>query len=481
MKNSFKSILSKEIKNSLFQLNFVKSVTIVGSFNDKNKNLMNVGDIDVVIILDEFNEKKFQICNAEIKKLNQLISQNTGLKLKINSTFGPIKFYSKKNIIIHLMIYDIKSHKQHVIESPFTCYDWERSDNFVGMKLSNVSPVYNIFKQDLYNSKRNYLDYLKDISKSRISFKKYKFTKNNYYLKKDYLDLDKKNKIEFSFHIIKNLIINFLKFYKDKNYLPNNKEILKTFSNICKADIELKKNFIELINAKNNRKNKLSFNEIEFCKKFIFYYLKNLEKCFNKSSYFCFIRHNKTKYNDGSFFGQKRDSKIIDTNKNKELLKFTFSKCFVSKTKRASQTARLYIKNKNIIIDNNLNEINYGLAEGLNIQQLETQFPKILSSWRLKKDPYFPKGENTKDVLNRLNIFLNKILKEENKIDNDVLIVTHNVLLRCLIGKFLKLEIYDWYKIKINFKKVYKFYTLNSKLRYDFNRNKNNNIFIKKI
>ena len=121
------------------------------------------------------------------------------------------------------------------------------------------------------------------------------------------------------------------------------------------------------------------------------------------------------------------------------------------------------------------------MAEGLNIQQLETQFPKILSSWRLKKDPYFPKGENTKDVLNRLNIFLNKILKEENKIDNDVLIVTHNVLLRCLIGKFLKLEIYDWYKIKINFKKVYKFYTLNSKLRYDFNRNKNNNIFIKKI
>ena len=64
MKNSFKSILSKEIKNSLFQLNFVKSVTIVGSFNDKNKNLMNVGDIDVVIILDEFNEKKFQIWKA---------------------------------------------------------------------------------------------------------------------------------------------------------------------------------------------------------------------------------------------------------------------------------------------------------------------------------------------------------------------------------------------------------------------------------
>ena len=39
------------------------------------------------------------------------------------------------------MIYDIKGHQNHVNESPFTCYDWERSNDFVGLHLKQIFPV----------------------------------------------------------------------------------------------------------------------------------------------------------------------------------------------------------------------------------------------------------------------------------------------------------------------------------------------------
>ena len=61
--------------------------------------------------------------------------------LKINSTFGPLKFDNPNTAVLHLMIYDIKGHQNHVINSPFTCYDWERSRDFVGLHLKQVFPV----------------------------------------------------------------------------------------------------------------------------------------------------------------------------------------------------------------------------------------------------------------------------------------------------------------------------------------------------
>ena len=46
------------------------------------------------------------------------------------------------------MIYDIKLHKEHVIKSPFTCYDWERSKIYRGDKLKKIFPVKNLQLND---------------------------------------------------------------------------------------------------------------------------------------------------------------------------------------------------------------------------------------------------------------------------------------------------------------------------------------------
>ena len=82
-----------------------------------------------------------------------------------------------------------------------------------------------------------------------------------------------------------------------------------------------------------------------------------------------------------------------------------------------------------------LNEIDYGLAEGMSLAELNENFPNILHDWTSKKDPRFPEGENQADVQARLNLFL-----RENFLNANSAIVTHNVVLRSLIGKTYNTE-----------------------------------------
>ena len=79
-----------------------------------------------------------KITKKLIKKLNSKIKK---LKLKkkkeliINNSFGPLKMTKLNSLPIHLMIYDVKSHIEYVISSPFTCYDWERTKYHKGIPL----------------------------------------------------------------------------------------------------------------------------------------------------------------------------------------------------------------------------------------------------------------------------------------------------------------------------------------------------------
>ena len=53
-------------------------------------------------------------------------------------TFGPLKFNDDKTIVFHIMIYDIEGHRKHVLESPFTCLDWEYYPAIYGKNLSEI-------------------------------------------------------------------------------------------------------------------------------------------------------------------------------------------------------------------------------------------------------------------------------------------------------------------------------------------------------
>ena len=120
-KNFVKAIFSKfkSDKNIL-------SATFVGSFVDKY-SLKNISDIDLIIIVENLNYKIKESLEKKIYQINfnRLLGEKK--KLLINNTFGPLKFNSNKNLVIHLMVYDRKGHIDHVIKSPFTVYDWKEA------------------------------------------------------------------------------------------------------------------------------------------------------------------------------------------------------------------------------------------------------------------------------------------------------------------------------------------------------------------
>ena len=152
------------------------------------------------------------------------------------------------------MIYDLKSHISHTVNSPFTCYDWERSKMYVGKSLKELSPVYNLQFRDFLEARRNTKEYLNDLSKNRISFREYDFKNSKKKLKKKFFKIDKLNKRDFIYHIIKFILINYIKYEKQLNKKISEKNIKNKFLEIVKSKSELQK-FIKLKKYKNNKNN----------------------------------------------------------------------------------------------------------------------------------------------------------------------------------------------------------------------------------
>ena len=443
--NTKKKKFVKKIFSKLKNDKNILNATFVGSFVDKY-SLTKISDIDLIIIVKKLNKKTIKNLEKNIYQinLNQLLGEKK--KLLINNTFGPLKFNSDKNLVIHLMVYDKEGHIDHVIKSPFTVYDWERSNIYLKKKISEIYKVGSLQYDDFLSARRGLLNYANDIKLKKISFRKYRFFKNKYSIDKVYLRLQRRDKCEYYFHIVKNLILNFIKFNKKKNKLFFIEKEIKNLDKYFGKSFSNKhsKHINNLIYAKKTKNWDLTKNLdnwiIDFIKDFQSIILKQIVK----SKKIVFFRHGKTKMNNRTFLGQNRNPDI-DISQIKIKRKIQCNKVYSSPLKRSYQTAKFISKNK-IIYDKNLLEINYGKIEGLTINKLRSKFPKLIDNWKNGNDPKFPSGESQGDVARRLNIFLKKIIRNNSK---KICVVTHNVVLRCLIGIYFKVEKKFWYKINI--------------------------------
>ncbi len=450
------------------------SVTLTGSYSE-HFNPLKAGDIDIIIICKKLNKKYLNECISTLEKLKKKYFDSK-YELIINSTFGPIKFYKKNTIVFHLMIYDLKSHIDHTINSPFTCYDWERSKIYVGKSLRELSPVYNLQFRDFTEARRSTEEYLKDLSKDRISFREYKFKNRKIKLVKKYFKIDKLNQRDFIYHIIKFLLINYIKYQEQSNIKISNKKLQKKFLEIVKNKFDLSE-FNKLVLFK-IKKDTSSINDpkklaIRFIKKFD-KHIKKKEKI-NK---IYFSRHKKTKIKKEIFLGQKLNPGIIEKKSNKEFKKIKFDKCFSSPSLRCQETAKILCGNKKITKSNFLKEIDYGHAEGINFKKFSQKYPEIIKFWKKGLDPKFPNGESLTDVLIRLNKFIkNKLVSKKVFKNFNYLIFTHNVVLRCLIGSIYRIDKKDWFKINIKYFDLLEFKSKNGKLVSNIERKKYLNIF----
>ena len=452
MKDSLiiKNKIKKAIYDKVFKIDEVISITIVGSFIDKN-DLSGISDIDTIIICNILNKKIFNKC---IKACKELDLNKYGLedyKLKINSKFGPLKFDKPKVAILHLMIYDIAGHREHVINSPFTCYDWERSQDFVGLHLKEIFPVGQIQLRDFKEARRNIKDYLSDLKNNSITYHEYDFSIESIKQVKKHMKLDDRHKGEFAYHIVRNLINNYYKLCSNHNRLISGSEINKIIKSMFNKEYGKYHSKKFTIISKNKEKRKIDFpiDTIDWIEKFIKEFKTIIFNNWKSASKINFIRHFKTPLNDGRYLGQSSNPEIDLNNIRKNKMQ-NADIVYSSPLLRCIQSANIIHKNTNVIQDNRLLEFDYGDADGLQYKDFANLYPNIISDWEYDKDPHFPNGENTNDVLKRLLSFMHDLSKNLDKKSNtSISIFTHNGILRCLIGNYLKIEKKDWYKIFI--------------------------------
>ena len=461
LSNKLRKTIINKIVIKLKKKKEIKSLTFVGSFVDK-KNYEKINDIDLIVVTNRLNKKIFNSYKNIISKVNPNKLGINRNKLKINSSFGPLKFNNHKNeIVIHLMIYDIKGHIDHIIKSPFTVFDWERSNHHKIGKLKDIFPTGTLQLRDFIESRRGIENYLNDLRNRKISFREYGFIGKNYFTKKLNQTLVDRDKFEYIYHIVRNLILNYIKFKKQNNKLVIFGKFNKEIKNIL--GIKFFEKNINKINTLIDCKNKIDKKKNSYFDKWIISFVKDFQKIINNdyknSKKIIFYRHAKTILNDGTFLGQKLNPNISSSKKNEKKLKFDI--IFTSPLKRAIQTIKLITKNKKYLIDKNLLEINYGEAEGLNFKTFQRKFPKIINMWQKGKDPSFPKGESHYEINLRKKSFIKKIKKINFKYS---CVITHNVFIRCLIGESFNIDKKDWFKINIPHLFPLEFIMLNNEL-----------------
>ncbi|CAO3640364.1 unnamed protein product [Mucor hiemalis] len=103
---------------------------------------------------------------------------------------------------------------------------------------------------------------------------------------------------------------------------------------------------------------------------------------------------------------------------------------WTSTRKKAKQTALPFVDAGFLVRQHSvLNQLNPGEADGLSIEELKKRFPDEIE--RAKEDPYrhrYPRAESYHDLAIRLESVIMELEREKN----DVLIIAHDSILRCL-------------------------------------------------
>lgn len=463
-----KIVIYNYIKSILTPKDYVLSATVVGSFVT-SKGLEGISDIDVVIIVDDLDSIKFNGIIDEFKEFNLSDIGLNDFSLRVNSTFGPLKFDKERLIVFHVMIYDVKGHIEHVEKSPFTCFSWEDFKPIFGKSLSEIYPTLNIQLSDLIEARRGLLNYINDIRNSSLSYKEYSFDEKGYTSVSKKFSLDQKHRIEYSYHIFKNLLFNTYRiFCIDAKVF----ELQKLKSFFLSFDINFS-DYLEYFTALYDWKKNNALPPIDVQKKteeFLQFFYNFLDKINSKLHRIDIYRHEKTHLNDGTFLGIGRNPSILIINE-RELNEVNYNFAYHSELNRAEQTIKLFSYQK-AIESKLLNEIDYGKAEGMSLKSLSENYPEIIKMWEQRGDPSFPGGESQNDVLERVRSFF----KNELNLDSDILIVTHLVVIRMILKIFSNIDVWRIYRVQIQHMESLNFTHFHNFILTNFPKNQRKNL-----
>ena len=125
------------------------------------------------------------------------------------------------------------------------------------------------------------------------------------------------------------------------------------------------------------------------------------------------------------------------------------TKIYVSQYVRTEQTIEFAARQMGLspIVDSRLNEIDNGAIEGLSEPEIRQNFPDIWSAFRERnRDFQFPGGESGEDARRRLRSFM----EEKQRDKEDLLLVSHDGLIRLLMCYILGLPVYRRWDFRVD-------------------------------
>ena len=123
--------------------------------------------------------------------------------------------------MLHLMVYTAEGHRDHVLNSPFTCFDWLRSPLWRRAALGDIFPVFGLQPRHFFSRRRGVHDYLRDLQRQAITYRELSFDgagrEGDYCEIKRQQPMGVRDRHEFAYHVMRFLMQNFLKLVDRRN------------------------------------------------------------------------------------------------------------------------------------------------------------------------------------------------------------------------------------------------------------------------
>ena len=164
------------------------------------------------------------------------------------------------------------------------------------------------------------------------------------------------------------------------------------------------------------------------------------------------VRHGQTEMNAQKLYFGKLDPPLNDLGisqayqAKEKLLDIDYDIIYSSPLERAKQTAEIcnYL-DKDISYNSKLEEINFGIFEGLTFKEISEKFPdevkKMEENW---KDYNYITGESPKEMFQRVISFLETLDYSKNN-----LIIAHWGIINCIISYFVSGSLDTYLKFEI--------------------------------
>lgn len=161
------------------------------------------------------------------------------------------------------------------------------------------------------------------------------------------------------------------------------------------------------------------------------------------------IRHGETKWNVEGLMQGRKDSQLTlkgirDTKKLADQLKDIEFQLFISSPlQRALTTTKILAEDRdiNIVTDDDLLEMDFGLWEGMSHKEIKKKFPSQSNYFWNYPHLYNPlKGETFFDVKRRVMSFLNRVCVSYPNGGN-ILIVSHAIVIKIIMTYFSELPL----------------------------------------